>query len=477
MNTEASKRQKRYVALVLGPVLFVLCLLLLPADVFIFEARSAIGTLVWMGVWWVSLPVHTGITGFVPILVNTFICMTPMEGLLAKYANETIFLLLGADLITLSWTVTGLDKRIALKSLYLIGPSLTQQVAVWFVVSTVLSMLLPNMVVCAMLIPIALSMLRYVGEADLTHGKIAPIILVSIAWGAGIGGMGTPLGGAMNLVAVDYLEELIGGEFLYASWAIRMLPMLLVIVVVDLLCLLALKPRKVNLSGTREYFRVLYHELPKINRDEIIALVSFVAVMILCFARNLYAEYLPGLKPAYAFLFFGLTTFVIPRKNGGHLNEWNHAFSKVSWGLIYMCGGGMAIGTLLTATGAVDSFASIISRFNLTGGFGTVFAFAAFTVILSEISNNTSAAAISIPIVISICQGLNLNPMPYIYTVIAAFNCAYMLPTTIRAIPIGYGLSPKYLLQRGALLTFSSILIASITGYLLMILWPAFSGY
>ena len=101
--------------------------------------------------------------------------------------------------------------------------------------------------------------------------------------------------------------------------------------------------------------------------------------------------------------------------------------------------------------------------------------FTAFTVFLSEISNNTSSAAISIPIVISVCRGLDLNPMPYLFTVIAAFNCAYMLPTTIRAIPVGYGLSPKFLIQKGFVLTLATILVVSVTGYLFMRFWPAFS--
>ncbi len=463
--------------IILGPLVFVACIFLLPSDLFVYEARAAIGTLGWMGVWWVTLPVHTGVTGLIPIIANAIFNMIPMDAIISKYANETIMLLLGADLLTISWTVTGLDKRIALKSLYLIGPSLTQQLIVWFLASAVLSMFLPNMVVCAMLTPIALSMLRYVGQGDLQKGAIAPVILVSIAWGAGIGGMGTPLGGAMNLVAIDYLEELIGGEFLYTSWLIRMFPLLIIIAAVDLVCILLIKPKGVNLTGTKDYFRSLYAELSHISRDEIVSLVMFILVMVLCFARDLYAQYLPGLKPAYAFLLFGVLSFIVPKEGGGRLSKWEHASKQVSWGLIYMCGGGMAVGALLTGTGAVESFASIIGKLHLTGGFGTMFAFAAFTVILSEISNNTSAAAISIPIVISICQGLNLNPLPYLYTTIAAFNCAYMMPTTIRAIPIGYGLSPKYLLQKGALLTLASILVASISGYLLMELWPMFSAY
>ena len=137
----------------------------------------------------------------------------------------------------------------------------------------------------------------------------------------------------------------------------------------------------------------------------------------------------------------------------------------------------MAIGAMLSDTGAIEGFSGIMSNLPLNGGFGTFLAFSAFTVLLSEISNNTSAAAISIPIVISICEGLGLTPLPYLYTVIAAFNCAYMLPTTIRAIPVGLGLAPKYLLKKGALLTASSIVVAALVGYLLTCFWPAFSSY
>lgn len=464
-------------SILLGPLLFAACIFVLPKDLFTYAARTAIGTLCWMGVWWVAQPVHTGVTGLIPIVVNAIFGMIPMDAIISKYANETIMLLLGADLLTISWTVTGLDKRIALKSLYLIGPSLTQQLIVWFVASGILSMFLPNLVVCAMLTPIALSMLRYAGEGDLKTGKIAPIILVSIAWGTGIGGMGSPLGGAMNLVAIDYLEGLTGGEFFFTSWMIRMVPLLVIIMAFNIVCILIIKPKKVNLTGTRDYFQELYAGLGKISRDEIVCLVMFCIVMLLCFLRDLYAAYLPGLKPAYAFLLFGVLTFVLPKQGGGKLSKWENTSKEVSWGLIYMCGGGMAVGALLTGTGAIESFAAIINKLNLDGGFVTMLAIAAFTVMLSEISNNTSAAAISIPIVISICQGLHLNPIPYLYTTIAAFNCAYMLPTTTRAIPIGYGLSPKYLMQKGAVLSIGSIFVASLSGYLLMQIWPAFSTF
>ena len=95
--------------------------------------------------------------------------------------------------------------------------------------------------------------------------------------------------------------------------------------------------------------------------------------------------------------------------------------------------------------------------------------------LLSEISSNTAAAAIAVPIVVSVTTGLGLNPIPYVFITAAAFNCAYVLPTSIRAIPIGYGLSPKYLFKNGLVLTLIGIIVISILGYLMITFWPGFS--
>lgn len=89
-------------------------------------------------------------------------------------------------------------------------------------------------------------------------------------------------------------------------------------------------------------------------------------------------------------------------------------------------------------------------------------ALVAFTVALAEIASNTAAAAISLPVVISVAEGLGLDPVPYVFLTAAAFNVANMLPTSIRAIPVGYGLSPSYLFKNGLALTVLDI--AVITG-------------
>ena len=50
---------------------------------------------------------------------------------------------------------------------------------------------------------------------------------------------------------------------------------------------------------------------------------------------------------------------------------------------------------------------------------------------------------------IGITSGMGLDPLPYVYLTSVACNCAYALPTSIRAIPVGYGLDIKYMLKKG----------------------------
>ena len=111
---------------------------------------------------------------------------------------------------------------------------------------------------------------------------------------------------------------------------------------------------------------------------------------------------------------------------------------------------------------------------NLGGGFVTVCVIITLTLLLSDVTSNTATAAVAIPIVISIIQGIGEDPIPYVYIASIGVNLSYMLPTSIRAIPVGYGMEPKYMFKEGWKMTIMVIALMSLTGYLLMTYWPLF---
>lgn len=111
----------------------------------------------------------------------------------------------------------------------------------------------------------------------------------------------------------------------------------------------------------------------------------------------------------------------------------------------------------------------------MKGGFVTILIILTVTLLLSDVTSNTATAAVAIPLVISITQGCGLNPIPYIYVASIGVNLSYMLPTSIRAIPVGYGLEPKYMFREGWKISLIIILVMSVICTLLLKYWSIFS--
>lgn len=464
------RQNKRLVYLIIGPLLLIACIRLLPQSIFAdLSARAAIGTVAWMAFWWVSAPVDYAVTAFLPIAVNAIIQMVDMDAVIANYASETILLLLGASILTVSWEEMGLDKRIAISFLNLIGSNLRKQIIFWYLISALLSSVLPNAVVCATVTPIAVSMLNYIGEREVGKSKIASKILLTIAYAAGVGGLATPLGGAMNLVVIDYIQQLTGVEYIYMEWVIRFLPIMVVLVVINILFMIRDIDKNENLGGSKEYFTNELKKMPKMTREEKLSLGLFLTATILSFARQLYQSFLPGLKPAYVFIICAILSFLIVDSKGSRLLVWKSVQSKIIWELIYIFAGGLAAGTLINDSGTAAAIGMLVSEIGLEGGLVTVFVIVLLTLVLSDVTSNTATAAIAIPVVISIMQGIGEDPLPYIYVATVGVNLSFTLPTSIRAIPVGYGLQPKYMLKEG--LKISAIIVVAMTAccYLLFI--------
>ncbi len=467
---------KRLLLTLAGPILFFLAYLFLPTSVFGSKAAcGAIGTVAWMALWWITGVVDFAVTAFLPIAINAIFQITDMATIISNYASETILLLLGASILTASWEETGLDRRIAAKFLSLIGSKVRHQVIFWYILCTILSAILPNAVVCAAMTPIAVSMLKYAGEGEIAKSRIGSLLLLTIAYSTGVGGLTSPLGGAMNLVIVDYLEQITGQEYMYTSWVVRFLPIMIVLVASNILMLLIGTKKTDELGGSKEYFKEQYQSMPPMKGVEAVSLALFLIATALSFTRQLYQDFLPGLKPAYVFIICGVLSFFITDKDGNRLMSWKNTQKKIVWDLLYVFAGGLALGTLINSSGAAKALGNLVAKANLDGGFILVFVIVTLTLLLSDVTSNTATAAVSIPIVISITQGIGLNPIPYIYISSIGINLSYMLPTSIRAIPVGYGLEPKYMLKKGVPITIVVIILMSILGYLMLKFWPAFS--
>lgn len=463
--------------MIAGPAIF-LALLLLPLGGLPYEVRCSIGLLVWMALWWITRPVHLAVTGFLPLVTVALFNFAPIDRILPAYAAELVILLLSANVLTTCWTRWGLDRRIALVSLVGVGTNTTRQIISWFVIGMILSAFLPNTIVAATMIPIVVAMLRFIGIEDLWESNLGTALVIAVAWGTSAGGATTPLGGAPNLLTVEYIQEMVTGEeFLFVTWVTRFLPLSLAVMIVTFLYVrVAFKPEITEIEGTREFFLSELKSLGSMSIQEKWGLFLFIAAAFLAFSRPLYSSLLPSLTPAYAFLSCAIICFLV-RTQGENLMTWEYAQGKMMWGLFYLFAGGAALGRVLTETGTAAYIAEALLPYASEGGFVAIVVFAGLTLFMTQITNNTAAIAITVPITISTFQSLDLNPLPFIYIVTTVGNCGFMLPTSAGgpAVAAGYGINLKTMAVKGFWACLFALIAVVIVGYLLSIYWPAFS--
>ena len=459
-----------------GPAIFLL-LVLLPLPTMPYPIRGSIGLLIWMSWWWIFQPVHLAVTGFLPLVVLALFNFLPVGSILPAYAEQLVILLLGANILATLWSRWGLDRRIALMSLLGIGTSTRRQILAWFGVATILSAVLPNAVVAAAMMPIILAMLRFIGVEDAGKSAFGSALLIAVAWGTSVGGSGTPLGGAPNLLTIQFLEQqLLDHEFLFTTWLTHMLPLTVLVSGVSFVFMrFALKPEMDHVEGTRTYFLDELRQLGKMSVPEKWGLFFFVAATLLAFTRQIYASQLPGLTPAFAFMTFAVLSFAI-RHKGEPLLKWEYAQSRMVWGLIYLFAGGSALGQILSDTGTAKFVADRLVPLAGQGGFTAIVVFVFVSIVITQITSNTATTAILVPITISTFQSLDVNPIPFVYIVAAAGNCGLMLPSSSAgpAIAAGYGVDLKTMFWWGLCLTALILITLVAGGYLLAAFWPGF---
>lgn len=227
-------------------------------------------------------------------------------------------------------------------------------------------------------------------------------------------------------------------------------------------------------SETPKEKRILKKESKDKNRQTLfIGIIASLGPMLII----KYADLLPGLTPAYVFIICAILSFFIKKPNGEKVMEWKSVQKLIVWDLIYVFAGGLAVGTLINGSGAADAFGNLFSSVTSTNELVLIFIILVFTTILSDLTSNTATATIAMPIVLNVAIILNLNPVPYILTATVGVNLAYCMPTSIRAIPVGYGLNPKYMFNKGLLLTLIITLIMTPLIWSLVNFFPYFSTF
>ena len=82
--------------------------------------------------------------------------------------------------------------------------------------------------VAAIMLPIALTLIKYTSRDKKNVSKLAALLLFSIAYGSLIGSIGTPSGGGRNVILIHYWQEFGMQEIAYLEWMKLVYPLVII---------------------------------------------------------------------------------------------------------------------------------------------------------------------------------------------------------------------------------------------------------
>lgn len=450
----------RRIALVAGPALAAATWFLLVSRGSEHALAVTVGLTLWCALWWILEPVKGPVTALLPLAVLPLLGVLDAKQVAQSYGHELILLLGGGFMLSRALERSGAHRRLALGMVRAFGGGSGRHLLWGFIFATgFVSMWISNTATTLLMLPVALAILETYPDKRL-H---APLIL-SIAYAASIGGLGTPIGSPPNLVFMQVYAETTGQAYGFLDWMKIGVPVVLLFLPLTALWLgrgLAGAPAAV-LPETGAW---------TVAEKRVMAVFAITAAAWI-FRGEPFGGWsallgLPGANDASVALLAVVALCVIPDGRGGQLLDWETA-EKVPWGALVLFGGGIALAAAFQTSGLSTVLAESLSGLNtlplpllLLGIVGGV-------VLLSEIASNTATAVLLMPILAATAMAVGVDPALFMFPAVLAASVGFMLPVATAPNAIAYGsgeVDAQRMLREGAMLDFVGIVVLCVVCY------------
>ncbi len=476
-STNPGATRRRWIGLIGGPLAAGIMLLAGPPAGLGQDAWFVAALTVLMATWWVSEALPIAATALLPAAALPLLGVSSPEQTMAAYANPMIFLFLGGFLIAMAIQRWGLHRRIALLILSATGGRDDLLVAGFMGATALLSMWVSNTATAAMMLPIGLSVIGLVesssGKTD-RHFTLA--LLLGIAFGANIGGLGTLIGTPPNAFLAGYIGDRFEMQIGFAQWMAVGVPVSATMLVLAwwVLTRWAFPLPGQAIAGVGELIEQERRQIGPMQRTERRVAVVFVLTALAWVMRPWLESILPGavaISDAGIALVGALALFLVPAdvRRLKFLLDWEDT-RGLPWGVLVLVGGGLALGVAIDESGLAGAIATLLSGMGDWPAPLLVLSVAVLAALMSHVTSNTATAATLLPLVTSLALTIGIHPLLLGVPVALAASAAFMLPVATPPNAIVFGsdrITVPDMVRAGALLTFAGAGVATLAAFLL----------
>lgn len=424
------------------------------------EGLRAIAIFLVSLILWVTNAIPLAITSLFAIVAVPFLGVLESKEAYSLFGNQAVFFILGAFILAAAIMHTGLSSRIAMVILERFGRTPLHLLLSIFLLSALLSFVMSEHAVAAMVFPIAFEIAK---SLNLTPGRsgYGKLLFLSLAWGCIIGGVATFLGGARVPLAVGILKETSGIGIEFIEYSIAVFPAVIIMLILGFLILT--RVFSIDIEGVEEarlFLAKKIKDMGKMGYNEyLIGLIVVVTILLWMFM---------GSRLGLANIALGAVVVLFLFK----VVRWKDVEEYVNWGIILMYGGAITLGSALEKSGAAQWVVkTTIGKWHMEP-VTLIALLSLFSLLLTEGMSNSAVIAVLMPLAVGLAREFQIDPKAITYSIAVPAGFAFALPmaTPANAIAVSSGyLRVSDMVRAGILMSLSAWVIFNI---MVWIYWP-----
>ena len=305
------------------------------------------------------------------------------KSLMSAFADPVIMLFLGGFVLAIMASKYGLDVTLARVLLKPFGKKPKMVLLGFLIVIAVFSMFMSNTATAAMMLALLAPVLASLPKDD--KGRVG--LALSIPVSANLGGIGTTIGTPPNATAVRFLTEA-GHEVAFDTWAIHMIPFVIIMVLIAWVLLQMFFPFK-----SEEIVLNIPENKRKKDWKTTVVWITFAGTILLWATEQLTGinSNIVALIPLGVLTCTGIFT--------------KEDIKEINWTVLWLVAGGFALGTALQGTGLAEVLIEAIPFGSMSVVVVLIIA-GVVCYFLSNFISNSATASLLIPILIVVAEGM-----------------------------------------------------------------------
>ncbi|MDQ1371201.1 MAG: solute carrier family 13 (sodium-dependent dicarboxylate transporter), er 2/3/5 [Candidatus Thermoplasmatota archaeon] len=464
---------KRTIGLVLGPLLFlVLALMPVPdsmaevvtginseagSEMTLRAPQVALGTLLWVLVWWVTECVPLGLAALLPPIVFSMTRIVTWKTALTAFTDPIIWIFMAGFVLAAAFRKWDLDRRIALR-LGLLYKGSNPMIAAFFVASLPVFILTLTGSITASTAVVFPFLIAYLSMAGVKSGsRYSEATMLVLAQAATAGAMLLLISTPPNLIAKNTALEYASADLTFLDWLVVGTPHAIIgLLVTWIVVFKVVKPEEKTIAADKSKMIAVAKQLGRMSRGEkVVAGMLVLAVSLWIF---------PSIVKILAHSYTGLQGFsadlsvIMPeampavlvillagliRVRGEPVLKWDEIARGIDWNVVFLFGGGIALGIGLSESGFATWLADgVAASMGENPSAWAIYAMSCLLgFVLTYAASNTAAALISCPIAATLALGAGLTGPDLLAPIIGAglaCSISSAIPSTTPPMAIVY---------------------------------------